>query len=62
MLAGRADDGVKKYKIAGQTGGSRELERYSMAELLDLLNYWKRRAAKEAAPGRLGGPRIVCYL
>lgn len=62
MIAGNAADGVKKYKIAGQSGGSRELERYSMDELLKLLEYWRRRAAKETAPARLGGRRIACYL
>lgn len=62
MIAGNAADGVKKYKVAGQTGGSRELERYSVDELLKLLEYWRRRAQQEANPGRLGGRRIACYL
>lgn len=61
MIAGNADTGVKSYTIAGRT-----LERYSVAELLQLLEYWRRRAAKAANDAadcpRLGGRRIACYL
>lgn len=61
MLAGNASDGVKSYAIAGRT-----LERYSVNELLALLEYWRRRAATVAnnasTTPRLGGRRIACYL
>lgn len=52
MQAGNASEGVRRYKI-----NNRELERYSVAELLQLLSYWKERAARERRGGRLG-PRI----
>lgn len=61
MLAGNASDGVKSYAIGGRT-----LERYSVTELLALLEYWRRRAAAAANAAsltpRLGGRRIACYL
>ena len=63
MLAGNASDGVKSYTISSPGGvGQRTLERYSVTELLQLLEYWKRQAAKVANPTRLGGRRIACAL
>ena len=52
MMAGNASEGVRRYKI-----NNRELERYSVAELLQLLSYWRERAAREKRGGGLG-PRI----
>lgn len=55
-IAGNASEGVKSYQING-----RSLERYSIAELLELLNYYKNEAAMEARKlkGRsVLGPRI----
>lgn len=42
MIQGNAGEGVKRYKI-----NNRELERYSVAELMQLLSYWRQRAATE---------------
>jgi hypothetical protein len=42
MIQGNAGEGVKRYKI-----NNRELERYSVPELLQLLSYWRQRAAVE---------------
>lgn len=56
MMAGNASEGVRRYKI-----NNRELERYSVAELLQLLSYWKAQVKNEvrAAGGRSTlGPRI----
>lgn len=56
MMAGNASEGVRRYRI-----NNRELERYSVAELLQLLSYWKNQAKKEdcLAAGRSAlGPRI----
>lgn len=56
MLSGKATLGARRYKI-----NNRELERYSVAELMKLLTYWKTVAAKEArkAAGLSTlGPRI----
>jgi hypothetical protein len=57
MLTGNAAEGVRRYKI-----NNRELERYSVAELLQLLSYWKAELKKEerAEAGRSTlGPRIA---
>lgn len=57
MMAGNASQGVRSYKI-----NNRELERYSVAELLQLLNYWKSqvRVEERLAKGRSPlGPRIA---
>lgn len=59
MLAGGATLEARKYKI-----NNRELERYSISELMHLLGYWKRRLASERrkAAGISGlGPRIETY-
>jgi hypothetical protein len=56
MMAGNASAGVRRYKI-----NNRELERYSVAELLQLLNYWKEQVSREdrSESGRsIFGPRI----
>jgi hypothetical protein len=56
MMAGNASAGVRRYKI-----NNRELERYSVAELLQLLSYWKEQVQREdrAESGRsIFGPRI----
>lgn len=52
MIAGNASQGVRSYKI-----NNRELERYSVSELLALLSYWKAQARRESGTGGLG-PRI----
>ncbi len=57
MLTGNAAEGVKKYKI-----NNRELERYSVEELLRLLSYWKSELKREerTQAGRPAfGPRIA---
>lgn len=57
MLTGNAAEGVRRYKI-----NNRELERYSVAELLQLLSYWKAELKKEERleAGRSTlGPRIA---
>lgn len=57
MLTGNAAEGVRRYKI-----NNRELERYSVAELIQLLSYWKaelkREERLEAGRSTLG-PRIA---
>lgn len=56
MLAGNASDGVRRYKI-----NNRELERYGVDELLNLLSYWKREVLKESRKRRgasILGPQI----
>jgi hypothetical protein len=56
MMAGNAADGVRRYKI-----NNRELERYSAGELMQLLNYWRQRLAREQRKARgvsILGPRI----
>lgn len=56
MMAGNASKGVRRYKI-----NNRELERYSVGELMQLLSYWRERMKREerAAKGAAGlGPRI----
>ena len=57
MIAGNAGEGVRRYKI-----NNRELERYSVAELLQLLSYWKAQVRieerKELGKSALG-PRIA---
>lgn len=57
MIAGNAPEGVRRYRI-----NNRELERYSVAELLQMLNYWKNqvRLEERAEQGRSAlGPRIA---
>lgn len=57
MMAGNASEGVRRYRI-----NNRELERYSVAELLQLLSYWKSQVKNEErrAAGRSAlGPRIA---
>jgi hypothetical protein len=56
MLEGNASKGVRRYKI-----NNRELERYSVGELMEMLAYWKRQAAIEARRAKgvsVLGPRI----
>jgi hypothetical protein len=56
MMAGNAGEGVRRYKI-----NNRELERYSVGELLQLLNYWRERMRREEKAGNGCnelGPRI----
>lgn len=57
MMQGNASEMVKKYKI-----NNRELERYSAAELLQLLTYWRQRLKTEERR-EMGistlGPRIA---
>lgn len=56
MLEGNASAGVRRYRI-----NNRELERYTLAELQELLAYWKRQAAIEARRAKgvsVLGPRI----
>jgi hypothetical protein len=43
MLAGGATLEAKKYKI-----NNRELERHSIAELLQLLSFWRRELSRES--------------
>lgn len=54
MIAGNASEGVRRYKI-----NNRELERYSVEELLKLLSYWKQQLKRERHCGGGLGPRIV---
>ncbi len=42
-LSGSADPTVKSYQI-----NNRRIDRYSATELLDLLNYWRKRLAAES--------------
>jgi hypothetical protein len=56
MIAGRATDGVKGYQI-----NNRRLDRYSIAELLELRKYYAGLAAREARPG-CPGRRILFRL
>jgi hypothetical protein len=60
MIAGNATQGVRRYRI-----NNRELERYSLAELLQLLSYWKRQAEIErrrAAGLPVLGPKIRVHI
>jgi hypothetical protein len=60
MLEGNASKGVRRYKI-----NNRELERYSVGELMELLAYWKRQAAIEARKAKgisVLGPRIEFHI
>lgn len=52
MLGGTASKGVRRYKI-----GERELEKYSVAELLKLLSFWTLKLAKEEREA-LGRPKL----
>lgn len=51
MISGNATAGVRRYKI-----NNRELERYSIDELLKLLAYWKNRLAGERRKARGQNP------
>lgn len=63
MIAGTAGENVKQYSVAGAAGGSRSLVRYSPAELLELLKYWRARLTREEiAAGRRRRPNIRYYL
>lgn len=56
MMEGNAGEGVRRYKI-----NNRELERYSVGELLQLLSYWRERMQREEKAGngcKSLGPRI----
>lgn len=56
MLEGNASAGVRRYRI-----NNRELERYTLAELMELLGYWKRQLAMETRKNKgqsVLGPRI----
>jgi hypothetical protein len=56
MLSKNAGEGVRRYRI-----NNRELERYSVSELMQLLSYWRERMKREerVAAGRSSlGPRI----
>lgn len=60
MLAGGASLEARRYKI-----NNRELERYSVQELMTLLAYWKRKVQRDArlAMGNTGlGPRIAAVI
>lgn len=60
MLAGNASEMVRKYKI-----NNRELDRYSIPEILSLLNYWRGRLQFEnrKAAGITGlGRRIETFI
>lgn len=57
QMAGNAAEAVRKYKI-----NNRELERYSVSELMQLLSYWRERMKREerAEKGVSAlGPRIA---
>lgn len=60
MLAGQAKEGVKRYKI-----NNRELERYSMAELMTLRSHYasevQREERRKAGRDTLG-PRILVHF
>jgi hypothetical protein len=59
VAGGNVAQGVRKYRI-----NNRELENYSVAELLDLLKYWRKRLVKENRIARglsPNGPRIAVY-
>ncbi len=60
MMSKAPAEGVRRYKI-----NNRELERYSMRELLDLLAYWRRRfrTADRKLQGKTSmGPDIQVYI
>jgi hypothetical protein len=60
MLEGNASEGVRRYKI-----NNRELERYSITELMELLSYWKKQFQLEVRKARGAsplGPKIVFTL
>jgi len=59
MSGGQIAAGVRKYKI-----NNRELENYAVAEILDMLRYWRRRLVREKRIARgqsPNGPRIAFY-
>lgn len=56
MISGQASQMVKRYKI-----NNRELERYTVPELLSMLRYWRQRLQVEERKARgisAMGPRI----
>ena len=53
QMAGNAAEAVRRYKI-----NNRELERYSVAELLQLRSFWQSKVLKETRGNGLG-PRIA---
>ena len=56
QMAGNASEAVRRYRI-----NNRELERYSVGELMQLLGYWKNRLKTEQRKARgqsALGPRI----
>lgn len=55
-LSGSADPTVKSYQI-----NNRRIDRYSATELLDLLQYWRKRVAAEKAAER-GTPQDVKFF
>ncbi|MBQ9759130.1 MAG: hypothetical protein IJW12_05090 [Opitutales bacterium] len=55
-LSGSADPTVKSYQI-----NNRRIDRYSATELLDLLQYWRKRVASEKAAER-GAPQDVKFF
>jgi hypothetical protein len=60
MLAGQAKEGVRRYKI-----NNRELERYSVAELLALKSHFAAEVLREErrARGRGAlGPKIIAHF
>lgn len=54
QMAGNAAEAVRRYKI-----NNRELERYSVAELLQLRSFWQAKVLKENRGGSRLGPRIA---
>lgn len=55
-LSGSADPTVKSYQI-----NNRRIDRYSATELLDLLQYWRKRVAAEKTAER-GPPQDVKFF
>lgn len=53
QMAGNASEAVRRYKI-----NNRELERYSVSELLQLRSFWQAKVLKESRGSSLG-PRIA---
>lgn len=53
QMAGNASEAVRRYKI-----NNRELERYSVGELLQLRSFWQAKVLKESRGSGLG-PRIA---
>lgn len=60
MLAGQAKEGVRRYKI-----NNRELERYSVAELLQLKSHFAAEVLREERRARGSnslGPKILAHF